>query len=499
MDLSPELTPSHENHLHNHRHHHDFHCCLFDSLPLNHRHTRFLRKKHQPIKHRLVFFCYVNTMKILFVRPAFPATAFVNRIAVCEPLELELLAASVKSSHDVELLDMRVDERSLTEIISLAQPQVVAFSGYTMDVPAINQLAATVKKLSSEIIVVVGGEHASHLPDDFGEAIDHVFQNNALLTFPDFIDSISSQIKPQRIIREKVGAKDVFDVTPFRKLSSRYMKRYRFGAASPISLAQLSSGCKYRCSYCSIPARQPNFQRRSIDDSIAHLADCPTKHVLCIDSNALQDLPIAIELFTEIARSKLGKKVMISCRSDTIASNPYLPDLLKQADVSVVAFGLESFDNAALKKFRKGNSALNNQSAVRLCQEAGLLVRGNFIIDQSYTADDFQRFKDAVIESKIEFPSLSILTPLPGTAFFEESRPRWTTNDYRLFDLSHSVLPTHLPPEEFHLHFRNLFSHFYGVNRLFWLASRIPLSLAFNSLGAVAASFRRFQYNQFPV
>jgi radical SAM superfamily enzyme YgiQ (UPF0313 family) len=438
-------------------------------------------------------------MKILFVRPAFPATAFVNRIAVCEPLEFELLAAAVRNSHDVELLDMRVDERPLSDVLNLFQPQVVAFSGYTMDVPAINQLATTIKSLSSDITVVVGGEHASHLPEDFGNAIDHVFQNNALLTFPDFLNSISRQKNLPRIIKEKVGMFDVFDVKPFRELSSRYVKRYRFGAASPISLAQLSAGCKYRCSYCSIPARQPIFQRRSVDDSIAHLADCPTTHVLCTDSNALQDLPAAIELFTEIAQAKLGKKLMISCRSDTIARNPNLPKLLKQADVSIVAFGLESFDNAMLQRYRKANSAFNNQSAIRLCQDAGLLVRGNFIIDQSYTVDDFQRFKDAVIESKIEFPSLSILTPLPGTAFFEESRPRWTTDDYRLFDLSHSVLPTHLPIEEFHLHFRNLFSHFYGVNRLFWLATRIPLSLAFNSVGAVAASFRRFQYNQFPV
>jgi radical SAM superfamily enzyme YgiQ (UPF0313 family) len=277
------------------------------------------------------------------------------------------------------------------------------------------------------------------------------------------------------------------------------MKRYRFGAAAPISLAQLSAGCKYRCSYCSIPARQPNFQRRGIEDSIQQLADCPATHILCIDSNALQDLPDAIELFKEIARAKLGKKLMISCRSDTIAQNPHLPEILKRADVSVIAFGLESFDNAALKKFRKANSSLNNDSAVRLSQQAGLLVRGNFIVEQGYTADDFKRFREAVVESKIEFPSLSILTPLPGTSFFDESKPRWITHDYRLFDLSHSVLPTHLPIDEFHDQFRTLFTEFYGVKRLLWLASRIPLSLAVNSLGAVVSSFRRFHYHQFPV
>lgn len=438
-------------------------------------------------------------MKILLMRPALPATAFIKQIAVCEPLELELLAATVSSHHEVELYDMRVDERPLEKVINSTRPHLIAITGYTMDVPGINKTSQHIKNIDRNIIIVVGGEHASHLPEDFIDSIDYIFRNNALKTFPKFIKDILSGEKPPRIIQEKIGVNDIFDINPLRSISSKYSKKYRFGAASPISLAQLSAGCKYRCSYCSIPTRQPLFQRRRIDDSIIHLASCPASHVLCIDSNALQDVPEAIELFTEISKAKLGKKLMISCRSDTIANNPSLPELLKKADVSVVAFGLESFDNRTLRQFRKANTSSNNEKAVKLCHNAGLLVRGNFIIDQSFSVDDFRYFIDAVTDSKIEFPSMSILTPLPGTKFFVDSRKDWITNDYSLFDLSHSVLPTKLPIEQFHEQFKNLFTELYSIRRLLWIASRIPPSLALKSLGAIATTFRRFHYNQFPV
>ncbi|MGH9060794.1 MAG: hopanoid C-3 methylase HpnR, partial [Acidimicrobiales bacterium] len=40
--------------------------------------------------------------------------------------------------------------------------------------------------------------------------------------------------------------------------------------------------------------------------------------------------------------------------------------------------------------------------------------------------------------------------PYPGTELWHGESPRLTTRDYRLFDIQHAVLPTHLPLRRFY-------------------------------------------------
>ena len=46
--------------------------------------------------------------------------------------------------------------------------------------------------------------------------------------------------------------------------------------------------------------------------------------------------------------------------------------------------------------------------------------------------------------------NLSVTTPVPGTEIWQTEQRRLTTRDYRLFDLTHAVLPTTLPLPEFY-------------------------------------------------
>ena len=43
-----------------------------------------------------------------------------------------------------------------------------------------------------------------------------------------------------------------------------------------------------------------------------------------------------------------------------------------------------------------------------------------------------------------------MLTPLPGTDFYEEIKDRLLTNDYDFFDFIHTLLPTDLPLDDFY-------------------------------------------------
>jgi hypothetical protein len=53
----------------------------------------------------------------------------------------------------------------------------------------------------------------------------------------------------------------------------------------------------------------------------------------------------------------------------------------------------------------------------------------------------------------------SILTPLPGTDLWDHDKKRVTTQQWEMYDIVHSVLPTKLPLEEFYREYSALWQH----------------------------------------
>ncbi|MDP3025789.1 MAG: hypothetical protein Q8O10_09695 [candidate division Zixibacteria bacterium] len=60
-------------------------------------------------------------------------------------------------------------------------------------------------------------------------------------------------------------------------------------------------------------------------------------------------------------------------------------------------------------------------------------------------------------EMKIFYHEFTILTPLPGTEFYEEVKSQLMFTDNRLFDLAHCLLPTELPSKEFYKLYSRLY------------------------------------------
>ncbi|HWI41509.1 MAG TPA: B12-binding domain-containing radical SAM protein, partial [Verrucomicrobiae bacterium] len=100
------------------------------------------------------------------------------------------------------------------------------------------------------------------------------------------------------------------------------------------------------------------------------------------------------------------------------------------------------------------------------------LAFGSFIIDPGATREEFRRLAAHVERLKVRHGTFSVLTPLPGTELYAEQEERLTTTDTDLFDLTHAVLPTTLPLEEFYAEYRNLFRKGIPFHRRLGVVSR---------------------------
>src|ERR1039458_3193764 len=98
--------------------------------------------------------------------------------AIAEPLALEYLAAGVTAdSHEVRILDLRLHRDELETTVQEFQPDIMGVTGYSMHVLRNLATCARVKELLPSCRTVVGGHHATLLPEDFFESqIDYVIQ-----------------------------------------------------------------------------------------------------------------------------------------------------------------------------------------------------------------------------------------------------------------------------------------------------------------------------------
>ena len=57
----------------------------------------------------------------------------------------------------------------------------------------------------------------------------------------------------------------------------------------------------------------------------------------------------------------------------------------------------------------------------------------------------------------MNFAGFAVLTPLPGTEFFDEVQDQLITRDHEMFDFIHTVLPTTLPLVDFYREYARLY------------------------------------------
>ena len=62
----------------------------------------------------------------------------------------------------------------------------------------------------------------------------------------------------------------------------------------------------------------------------------------------------------------------------------------------------------------------------------------------------FDQLADTVASLKIDLPSFSVLTPLPGTKLYEDTRSDLISDNPELYDCYHSLFRTRLPLREFY-------------------------------------------------
>ena len=176
-----------------------------------------------------------------------------------------------------------------------------------------------------------------------------------------------------------------------------------------------------------------------------------------------------------IQEAGIRKKYFLYARGDTIVRNPVLFAKWRDIGLHLVFCGMESFSQDRLRRLDKGLSIEQQEKAVNVLNDLGIIMYASFMVDPDFTREDFRALRSYIRRLKIKYASFSILTPLPGTRLSEERREEILSYQPELYDFLHSVLPTRLPLKEFYAEFSSMYRDAIPLRRSLPILARYGL------------------------
>jgi radical SAM superfamily enzyme YgiQ (UPF0313 family) len=139
-------------------------------------------------------------------------------------------------------------------------------------------------------------------------------------------------------------------------------------------------------------------------------------------------------------------------RATEIARDRELLKLMHRTNCMMLFLGLESVNPATLAEFNKKQNVEQIVEAIRLLREHGIRSHGMFVFGaDGDTVESLRHTADFVIKNGISTVQFMILTPLPGTRYFEQLRAqgRIFDEDWSHYDAHHTVYwPKTMSPYE---------------------------------------------------
>lgn len=413
--------------------------------------------------------------KIIFIEPKSPNLHIFTQFPLPRLGSFILGTLMKNRGWEVEIL---FEQNQPLDHEKIRTVDLVGISTITATAPRAYAIADKVR--SSGIPVIMGGPHVTFLTDEAMQHADFVIRGEGEVALMQLIDvwetgSDYSQVpnlswwQGQSIVHNAMGAfvQDLDTIpTPDFSLSSHLFKKVAGHQIIPI---QTSRGCPFDCSFCSVTGmfgRQYRF--RSTEHILEELRQYNDRknYVFFYDDHFTANRKRTKALLEAMIREKFKFQWSTQVRVE-VAKDLELVKLMKKAGCHTLFIGLESVNPESLLAMNKSQTLADIENAIRVLKRHRIHIHGMFVY--GFDEDDWNTVKATIkFAKKVQLTSTQflILTPLPGSAFYQKMRRenRIRLYDWNLYDAHHVVFQ----PKRFsfaELQHAQIFSHqkFYSV------------------------------------
>ncbi len=380
--------------------------------------------------------------KVMFINPNFQSKIrSISQITVGPPLGMAYLAAVLeKDNFNVKILDANAYGLNINNVlfnVKKFNPDIIGLSAVTPTIYTVHDLILKIKKSLPNVKIIIGGVHASILPEDTlkrfpsfdvvvlneAESIISKLCNHLLSgTRLDNVQGIGYRTKQGNV---KVNKNNTFiknlDKIPFPARHLLPMHMYRSVVSDKFTTMIAMRGCYANCNYCSVPFFSGKIiRRRSPNNIISEMIECydtyGTKHFSFLDDTFTTDKKWVHRFCDSLKKSKLHKKISWMCLTRVDNIDEHLLKNMKQSGCIKIEFGIETGSQNLLDFSKKGVNKNQIRNAFRLAKKVGLPTLGFVILNMPLeTVQSIKETKKFVLELDPDFLQVSFATPYPGT------------------------------------------------------------------------------------
>lgn len=351
-------------------------------------------------------------LKILFVNVV--KNLPIHRVVY--PLGFGYMAAYCRKNG----LDLNISYAEDLSTLKSVAPDVVAFTCITENFNLCKKYSAQVKRFNPKTKTIIGGVHASAVPDSTAQYFDICVIGEGEQTF---YELAKNNFEPSRNITGlyfdglKTAGRSLIEPLD----SIPYPDRTIYNLGQRESYVFTSRGCSYRCKFCSSSRFWKKVRLHSAEyvaGELYQLKNSGVKHVTIFDDTFLLSLP-RVKAICELVKG-YGLTFNVAARANQITEESV--SMLKDMGVTKIGMGLESNSARVLSWLEKGNTPKDNQNAVNVLHKTRMPFIASFIRDTPVeTKEDLAETYRFIVENCIEFDMYHLM-PFPNTPIYDGRR-----------------------------------------------------------------------------
>lgn len=441
-------------------------------------------------------------MKILLINPIVPHAHLIEDYALGDaealkginsrevngpPLALNDLAG-VLHDEEVRILDLRVEygrdknfdiEGAIYKELKDLEPDIVGVTCMTAQVNSGKKILKLVKDYNSKILRLAGGIHPSSNPHDFVDSevdiiviglgkktilriVDEFKKNRGQKDRADFSKipglaqkkdgklCFTKQLSAMSLkeIKEEYYCSEIF---PNRTLTDKYDYRIKH-KNQKIHYLNTAIGCTSRCNFCYLWKFANKFYiYRDVDNIVEELKTMDQYPIIRFcDAHSFGDVKSAKSLFSRILELGIKNEFVADVRTDTIVKYPDVMELAVKAGLKVTIIGLEAVTDENLEKYGKNSTIRTTEDAIKIMNDLGVWISGNYIVDYDFGEKDFDNMARFVEDHPIFFSGFTIITPFPGTEQYNFLKDKIVNKNFDYYNLLSAVVKTRLSEDIFY-------------------------------------------------
>jgi len=322
------------------------------------------------------------------------------------PIGLMYVAAALeKAGFEVQILDNYLMKKPISEVkqfVSDLNPQIVGITCGSATYSACLETAAAVKEVLPNCRIVVGGWHASYVPESLldDSKIDYVVVGEGEKAMTQLatcitngselaalkIPGVACRCRGKNVINPPKFIENMDEIPyPARHLVplELYDRTVEYLNVKPADIMSISRGCVFNCGFCETKKLWGNICRAfSPQRVIGEIEDLQSKYgtkgIYFINDNFTLRKKETLELCNLMIKDKLDLEWVCDTRVDLVDQE--LLEVMKKAGCKTIWFGVESGSQRILQRIGRNTTLEQIETAFRLCRKTGIQTACSFML-----------------------------------------------------------------------------------------------------------------------